>query len=121
MKITRFITVNLCLLLASGSDILVSLKGTSPKCFGEELASNELLVLKADVQSPTGTLINVYVFSGLAEVGEINTKKVEKKNIVYHDSRKSQIATAFTSASVIILFHVTHFSGKPALDMCREL
>ena len=86
-------------LIVDGSDILVSLKGSQPKCFGEELANNELLVLKADLQSPGG-LINLYVLSGITEVSEIDLKKVEKKNIVFQETKKAQIGTALTSATV---------------------
>lgn len=95
--------------LCHGSEIRVSLKGAASKCFGEELANNELLVLKADVQSPSNGLINLFVLSGIAEVGEVNPRNVDKKNILFQDIRKSQIGTALTSSSVIIYFYAIVF------------
>ena len=115
-----FFSASTALIVASASEILVSLKGTTPKCFGEELANNELLVLKADIQSPPSAQINLYVFSGIAEVGEVLTKKVDKKNIVFQESKRSQIGTALTSASVSFSDFSCLFSGRSALDLRRK-
>ena len=103
--------------LSSSSEITVTLKGSVPKCFGEELANNELLVLKADLNAPPGALVNLYVYSGLAEVGDINTKKVEKKNILFQELKKMQIGTALTSSSVISFLSYTSSLGWSSLDM----
>ena len=82
------------------SDVVVSLKGATRKCFGEVLANNQLLVLKAEVQNPPGGLMNMFVVSGITEVDDVDVKKVDKKNIAFQDSRKTQVGTAITSLSV---------------------
>ena len=91
--------------IVSASDILVSLKGVTSKCFGEELANNELLVLKAELQNPAGALMNMFVVSGITEANDIDLRKLEKKNILFQESRKSQIGTAITSLLVSIEYY----------------
>jgi hypothetical protein len=85
--------------VASGSEILVSLKGALPRCFGEELTNHELLVIKADTVNPPGALLNLHVLKGLAEA-DINLKRMDKKFVLYQDWKKSNIGTALTSSSV---------------------
>ena len=86
------------LLPVCASEITVSMTAGSQKCFGEELAKSELMVIKADV-TQRGKSINLFIFNGLNE-GVID-KKFDKFNNkpIFSDLNKSQVYTALTSTT----------------------
>jgi hypothetical protein len=83
------------------SELIITLPPGTQKCFGEELAKSELLVVKGEVILPKSKSFGMNIFSGISEVTLASDNKFDKtKNKpLFQDDSKPQIHTALTSLS----------------------
>ena len=80
------------------AELTLQLYGGQVKCFGEELAKNELMVVKAD--SLEGKNFQLRIFSGVNEneAMSLSRKTMDKSKSVFDSSDKSSVQHAFTSS-----------------------
>ena len=88
--------VTFCLLAAVVADFSFPLYAGKPKCFGDELAKAELMVIKAEDSS--NKPLQLRILSGVNEDEALSKKTLDASKVVFESLDKSTVQHALTSA-----------------------
>lgn len=82
-----------------GSEIQLTIAAAGTRCFGEELAVHDLLVVKASSIQDPSMLFSLIIKAALTEAAGNSAAASGTGTVVYKEERKSQVSHAFTSTT----------------------
>jgi hypothetical protein len=82
-----------------GTEIQLTIAAAGTRCFGEELAVHDLLVVKASSIKDPSMLFSLIIKASLKEAAGSTAAASGTGTVVYKEERKSQVSHAFTSST----------------------